>query len=592
MARKLYSTYDFSKNLAPSVKRSAFNLSHEHKTTFNVGKLVPIEVMEVLPGDTFSYDLSSVIRTNTFQRPVMDNLYADFMFFFVPMRLTWKHWKNFQGENGNSFGIPSIEYRIPSYIAGSIVPDSGVSCISKSVADYMGIPVGTKFDNRKDYTGPSTYGSMQVSQLPFRAFASIWNYWFRDENLQGYEVFDDGDSDRPYFTSDTPVSLPFAWGNPGSSIASQELPPVCKLHDYFTSALPYAQKGDPITLSLAQGIVPVVTLRDNWDESRLYDNPLRGVSGDLNSPVPTAGQVLAGFNNDGVVKSAPDDGLTGPNVDAGVDFIPSNLGVDTDTFHGVSVSALRTAFQMQKMLERDARGGTRYSEILYNHFGVRSPDSRLQNPEYLGGKRIPLNVMQVTQTSSTDTTSPQGNVSGMSVTADRGSYFTYSATEHGYIIGVCCVRYKHTYQQGVAKMFTRQRREEFYMPVFANISEQAILKREIAAAGAVVSGTFASNLEPFGYQEAWADYRNVPNRVSGEMRSNLPDSKSQDFWHFADNYSAVPSLGSDWIKEDKTNVERTLALTDVDQLQADFYFKVKSVRPMPLYSIPGLVDHH
>nr|WNN13234.1 MAG: major capsid protein [Microviridae sp.] len=526
------------------ISRSKFERSHTVKTSFNVGDIIPFYVDEVLPGDTFQIDTSKVVRLQTPITPFMDNIYLDTYYFFVPNRIVWEHWKQFQGENTESAWLPTTEYTVPQITA----PDGGFA--EGTIADYFGIP--TKVPG------------LSVNALPFRAYALICNEWFRDQNLCD------------------PLNIPLSdatvkgvnTGNFVTDVAKGGLPyKAAKYHDYFTSALPAPQKGEDVGIGLA-GSADVV-----GDLKLKFSDPVSGRR-------PSGGQLAAGNSSsfDGSVpvsmpwRSDTNNGY----ADVAVDGLSATLS----SASAITINQLRLAFQMQKLLEKDARGGTRYIEILKSHFGVTSPDARLQRPEYLGGNRVPISVSQTIQTSQTTQDSPLGDTGAYSLTVDSHSDFTRSFTEHGFVIGLMVARYDHTYQYGLERQWSRKTRFDYYFPVLANIGEQAIKNKEIYA-----TGTKADD-EVFGYQEAWADYRYKPSRVTGEMRSN--SSKTLDFWHVADKYSELPKLSAAWIFEDKSNVDRVLEVTSqvANQLFADIYIRNYTTRPMPLYSIPGLVDHH
>lgn len=531
------------------MSRSRFDRSSSYKTTFNVGQIIPFYVDEVLPGDTFSIDTSKVVRMQTLLTPVMDDIFLDTYYFFVPNRLTWSHWKQFMGENTESAWIPSVEYEIPQLTA----PEGGWNI--GTIADYMGIPTGVS--------------GLFVNALPFRAYALIMNEWFRDENLSD------------------PLNIPVTdatvqgvnTGTFVTDVAKGGLPyTAAKYHDYFTSALPAPQKGPDVTIPVSTATAfPVIT------QDEKVPNPGSSAM-TVTAPGVTAGYSL-GFQPNGGLSVSNTGGPTGNWVSG---FTPNNLWAQAEGNTVVAtINQLRLAFQIQKLYERDARGGTRYIEILKSHFGVTSPDARLQRPEYLGGNRIPININQVVQSSSTDASgTPQGNTAAYSLTSDNHSDFTKSFVEHGFLIGVMVARYRHTYQQGLERFWSRKDRFDYYFPVFANIGEQAIKNKEIYAQGT------EKDDEVFGYQEAWADYRYRPNRVTGEMRSAAP--QSLDVWHLGDDYESLPSLSDSWIREDSKTVNRVLAVSDnvSAQLFCDIYVRNLCTRPMPLYSIPGLIDHH
>jgi hypothetical protein len=534
------------------IARSTFRRDHSVKLSFNVGDVIPFYVDEVLPGDTFQLKTSMVARLQTLLTPMMDNLYLDTYFYFVPNRIVWQHWRELMGENTQSAWIPTTEYSVPQVTA----PSGGWSI--GSIADYMGIPTGV--------------ANLSVNALPFRAYALIMNEWFRDENLSdplNIPVDDAtlaGSNGTNYITDVVKGGMPFK---------------AAKFHDYFTSALPAPQKGPDVTIPVSGGSnYPVRTLAES-------------VSGPSNVPlqIRTFGQMP--YNVVGVNKSdSPEPGAVWASVSSvsgnAEPFVPTNLwAINDGSVSAATINQLRMAFQIQKLYEKDARGGTRYIEILKSHFGVTSPDARLQRPEYLGGNRIPVNINQVVQNSATQADgTPLGDTAAFSVTTDVHGDFIKSFVEHGFVIGVMVARYDHTYQQGLERFWSRRDRLDYYFPVFANIGEQPILNKEIYAQGT------AQDDEVFGYQEAWADYRYKPSRVAGEMRSKAP--ASLDVWHLADEYTQLPKLSDAWIREDKTNVDRVLAVTSSvsNQMFADLYIQCKATRPMPVYSIPGLIDHH
>ncbi len=532
------------------ISRSKFVRSSSVKTSFNTGELIPFYVDEVLPGDTFSIDDSKVVRMSTLLTPIMDNLYLDTYYFFVPSRLCWQHWREFNGENTESAWYPTVDYSIPQITS----PVGGWNV--GTIADYMGIPIGVE--------------NLSVSSLPFRAYALICNEWFRDENLTD-----------PLFVDLSDTTTAGSNGNTAEDIVKGGSPfKVAKYHDYFTSCLPSPQKGPDVLLPLGDS-APVYAGKD-VDLTHLTGVPARfGYAGD--GSFPTKDLPLYLHASDGQIRTPADVSST-ISTDYGV--TPLNLFTDLTLATGSSINQLRLAFQIQKLYEKDARGGTRYTEILRSHFGVTSPDARLQRPEYLGGSRKPINVTQVVQNSATVPDSPQGNTSAYSATIDSENAFTKSFVEHGFVIGLCCVRYDHTYQQGIERFWSRKNRFDFYWPVFANIGEQAVLNKEIFAQGNTEDD------EVFGYQEAWADYRYKPSRCSGYMRSTA--ATSLDVWHLGDHYSKRPSLSDSWIREDGSIVDRVLAVSSSvnHQFFADIYVQNTSVRPMPVYSIPGLIDHH
>lgn len=545
------------------IARSTFRRDHSVKLSFNVGDVIPFYVDEVLPGDTFQVKTSMVARLQTLLTPMMDNLYLDTYFYFVPNRIVWQHWRELMGENTQSAWIPSVEYSVPQVTA----PSGGWSI--GSIADYMGIPTGV--------------ANLSVNALPFRAYALIMNEWFRDENLSdplNIPVDDAtlaGSNGTNYITDVVKGGMPFK---------------AAKFHDYFTSALPAPQKGPDVTIPVAQGgNLPVVTLADRVDHSQFKAPMSAWISGsqpnkDYSSVIQTW-NFGSNFGGTDVESVSTGVGFDSPTSRDGSMYLDNLWAIQSGTVTAATINQLRMAFQIQKLYEKDARGGTRYIEILKSHFGVTSPDARLQRPEYLGGNRIPVNINQVVQSSATQSSgTPLGDTAAFSVTTDVHGDFIKSFVEHGFVIGIMVARYDHTYQQGLERFWSRRDRLDYYFPVFANIGEQPILNKEIYAQGT------AQDNEVFGYQEAWADYRYKPSRVAGEMRSQAPTSL--DVWHLADEYTQLPKLSDAWIREDKTNVDRVLAVTSSvsNQMFADLYIQCKATRPMPVYSIPGLIDHH
>ena len=558
------------------IQRSTFDRSSGHKTTFNAGKLVPIYVDEVLPGDTFEMKTSAIIRGSTPIFPVMDNANLDIYFFYVPNRLVWAHWKEFNGENTTSKWEQTVEYSIPQ-MAPPLANNSTPAGWEKgTLADYMGIP--TQVGPGASQTNPE----YTVNHLPFRAYCLIWNEWFRDQNLQDPVLIDTGDS-QTNGRHLIPEGNSITFENQ-AALKGANLLPVNKYFDYFTGALPEPQKGPDVLLPLGQ-TAPVITMTEDIAGVTSANTGMRFIS---ESPIKTQQKMAINATGNGkgngvligtVASGSPSEG----------NLIPTNLYANLQEATSATINELRLAFQLQKLYERDARGGTRYIEIIKSHFGVTSPDARLQRPEYLGGERIPINIDQVIQTSGTmEGTTPQGNTGAYSLTGNQGSYFKHSFVEHGYVLGLACVRTEHTYQQGLEKIWNRKNRFDFYWPALANIGEQAILNKEI-----YLQASKATNEEAFGYQEAWAEYRYKPSRVSSAFRSNIT-SGSLDAWHYADYYDTLPKLSAEWIQETYKNVDRTLAVQSTleDQYIADFWFKCKCTRPMPIYSIPGLIDHH
>ena len=555
------------------IQRSTFDRSSGHKTTFNAGKLVPIYVDEVLPGDTFEMKTSAIIRGSTPIFPVMDNANLDIYFFFVPNRLVWDHWKEFNGENTTSKWEQTIEYSIPQ-----MAPPSGNGTVvgweKGTLADYMGIPtlIGPG--------APQNNANWTVNHLPFRAYCLIWNEWFRDQNLQDPVLIDTGDS-QTNGTHLIPEVNPIVNQNQ-AALTGANLLPVNKYFDYFTGALPEPQKGPDVLLPLGN-TAPIITM--SKANTTISNYPVTFSSNSF-TEVGKMHNLGIQVTNSKAGKLALDTSAT--TTLAAETAIPNNLAADLGNATAATINELRLAFQLQKLYERDARGGTRYIEIIKSHFGVTSPDARLQRPEYLGGERIPINIDQVIQTSGTmEGTTPQGNTGAYSLTGNQGSYFKHSFVEHGYVLGLACVRTEHTYQQGLEKIWNRKNRFDFYWPALANIGEQAILNKEI-----YLQGNKTINEQAFGYQEAWAEYRYKPSRVSSAFRSNV--NGSLDAWHYADYYEELPKLSAEWIQETYKNVDRTLAVQSTleDQYIADFWFKCKCTRPMPIYSIPGLIDHH
>ena len=530
------------------ITRSRFKRRQDVKLTLNAGQLIPFYVDEVLPGDTFSIDQAAIIRMTTPIFPVMDNCHMDIYYFNVPCRILWEHFKRFMGENDAGPWTQTNNYYIPQVrVVGTKdkpAPYEG------SIMDYMGIPTKVSKDENSKFS---------VNALPFRAYAMIWQEWFRDQNVDNPAINSTADATVNYTDDETKgmdATTPDIEYILKNAYTGGRPLPVNKYHDYFTSALPSPQKGPSVNLPL-EGNAPIFGYSD---VQRTKLSSPSAVNSLQNQNIPL-----------GIVGTSPQD-------------VPVYLGARMDKVTSATVNQLRQAFQVQKYYEQLARGGSRYREMIYSLFHTKISDKTVQIPEYLGGTRITINMSQVIQTSGTTTESPQGNAAAISVTPYNGSMFTKSFEEHGYVIGVCCIRHDHTYQQGLERMWSRKTNLDFYYPVFANLGEQAILKKELYLTGG------DTDEQAFGYQEAWAEYRMKPNRISGKFRSNA--TGTLDSWHYGDNYKEVPSLSQAWMKEGDSEIQRTLAVDNEPQFIVDTVIDNTSVRPMPMYSIPGLVDHH
>lgn len=523
-----------------TIGRSKFNRSHVLKTTFDEGKLIPIFVDEVLPGDSFKLKVTTFTRMATPIFPVMDNLYLETFFFFVPMRLIWDNFQKFMGEQENPGD--STDYLIPSYHVTTKI-DVG------TIMDYMGIPTGVS--------------NVDFNVLPLRAYWLIWNEWFRDENLQSSAVVFKGDNGK-VLVDDSYNG--YRW---------LDCAPRGKRYDYFTSCLPWPQKGPGVELPLGTtaSISGVSSLGSSSDH--------------IGSLTSSFDQYISMPNDNGYVPTAPYR-----NGMAVKDFLASNIplmptksnpwSVDLSGASAATINSLRQAFQLQRYYEKDARGGTRYIEKIKSHFGVTSPDARLQRPEYLGGHSDRININPVVQTSSTDSTSPQGNLSAFGVSGARYHGFSKSFVEHGYIIGLANVRADLTYQQGLNRMWSRKTVLDFYWPSFAHLGEQAVLNKEI-----YLQGTSKDD-EVFGYQERYGEYRYKPSLITGKFRSTY--AQSLDAWHFSQKFENLPTLSNQFI-QDHPPISRCLAVPTEPHFLMDAFFDLKCVRPMPLFGTPGLIDH-
>lgn len=579
-ARSYRKNNRFSQIPNSPIQRSVFDRSHDYKTTMDAGYLIPFFVDEVLPGDTFKLRVNAFVRMNTLIAPFMDNVFMDTFFFFVPTRLVWDNWQRFCGEQKNP-GDPT-DFLIPSL--------SGTNkFINGSIFDYMGLPTGVSLDP----------ANTPINALPFRAYNLIYNEWFRDENLI---------DSIPVLTTDGP-----------DPVSNYTLRKRGKRHDYFTSALPWPQKGPSVEVGLT-GNAPV----KGFDQSSSWsfrtpngsnpDGYLAGIGTKYNGPdsdIYLSGWInqnmfstanlgpsvqfenLGSYGNQPLVIQDPNHDFNQHRITGlfGKDFsftgaltpsTPNSIYADLSGVNAITINDLRQAFQIQKFYEKWARGGSRYTETLRVMFNVISPDARLQRPEYLGGTHSRVNVVPTAQTSSTDSVSPQSNLSAFGVLGDSAHGFNKSFVEHGYVIGLVCLRADITYQQGLNRMWSRRQLFDFYWPTLAHLGEQVVYNKEIYA-----QGTTDDN-GVFGYQERYAEYRYKPSMITGKLRST--DAQTLDVWHLAQKFDALPKLNQDFIEENPP-INRVIAVQNEPQFFADFWFDLKTSRPMPVYSVPGLVDH-
>lgn len=557
MARKKIRVrgHRFSDAPAMYMKRTKFDRSHVYKTTFNSGKLIPVFIDEVLPGDTTRMSINYFARLATPIKPIMDNIYLDWFFFFVPNRLVWEHWQNFCFEQEDP--DDSTDYVIPTVAATGNSENAYIG----SLWDYFGLPVNTS-------------GNLSgINALPFRGVYLIWNEWFRDENLQKSVKIQKGDTNEVLDSARAAEQPSWVFSSGTNIFPGLACPPRGKRHDYFTSALPWTQKGPGVSIGLA-GTAPIQGTATLTIPNGV--NLLDRQSGNLYASV--VGTAVR--KNDGATSVWYESGTGNTSVS---DVSSNGWFANLDESSIFTINSLRTAFQMQKFYERLARGGSRYTEVLRSFFGVVSPDARLQRPEFLGSFTKMVNVNPIAQTSATDDTSPQGNLSAYGVTAAKFHGFTKSFVEHGYIFGFVCARADLTYQQGINKMWLRFTVYDFYWPTFAHLGEQAIELREIYAQGSEDDTTV------FGYQERYAEYRYKPSQITGKFRSSVTGG-NLDVWHLSQFFKNAPTLNEEFITENPP-IERIIAVPSEPEFLLDIGFRYTTVRPMPMFGTPGLVDH-
>ena len=561
----------FSDAPAMYMRRTKFDRSHVYKTTFDAGKLIPVFVDEILPGDTCRLSVKYFSRLATPVKPIMDNIYLDWFFFFVPNRLVWNHWQNFCFEQEDP--EDSTDYVCPTTSLVGNASDTlhGIG----TLWDYFGLPTGL----------PNTISG--INALPFRAVYLIWNEWFRDENLQKSVKIQKGDTNEVFDGSRVSDQPEWLQGIPESYLPC---PPRGKRHDYFTSALPWTQKGPGVSIGLAG----TATLVDPSPVSGYFvqqNNTNLGAaqlskSGGVHDVFTGSGSLQyqgGGYSTSIVGHSINGSGLATATAVPGSSWLSKSAYADLDSSSVFTINSLRTAFQMQKFYERLARGGSRYTEVLRSFFGVVSPDARLQRPEFLGSFTKMMNINPIAQTSSTNDTTPQGNLSAYGVTGAKFHGFTKSFVEHGYIIGFVCARADLTYQQGINRMWTRSTVYDWYWPTFAHLGEQAVLLKEIYA-----TGNTEQDNSVFGYQERYAEYRYKPSVICGKFRSNIKGNL--DVWHLSQYFETAPKLSPEFIEED-VPIGRIIAVPSEPQFLIDIGFRYTTVRPMPMFGTPGLVDH-